>query len=212
MRTGVVLGKQIIDFFYGKEATYSYYLGCSTGGRQGFKEVQDFPDDFDGVVAGAPALDFNHLTAWSEHFYNILGPSTAATYVSPALWIVIHNEILAQCDGIDGAVDGIIEDPELCYWRPEALICPTGISTSCLTAVQAAAVRQVFEPYYGLNGSLVYPRMQPGGELLSTRFYYNGQPFAYSTVSFLLQRPISPLPPSKCSSAQKGLVRIRGPL
>lgn len=184
LHTGVVVGKEITNVFYGEAYTKSYYLGCSTGGRQGFKEIQDFPDDFDGVVAGAPAFDFNHLTDWSENFYNVLGPDTTATYVPAALWPVIHSEILNQCDGIDGALDGIIEDPELCYWRPETLICSPGQNTStCLTGTQAAAVRQVYEPLYGVDGTLLYPRMQPGSELIAIFLYYTGAPFIYSLVS-----------------------------
>jgi len=69
MHTGVVVGKEITKQYYGEAYTKSYYLGCSTGGRQGFKAVQSYPDDFDGVVAGAPALDFASLTSWSSSFY-----------------------------------------------------------------------------------------------------------------------------------------------
>lgn len=68
VHTGVVVGKAITEKFYGKKWSKSYYLGCSTGGRQGMKEVQDFPDDFDGVVAGAPAVAFNNLSSWSGSF------------------------------------------------------------------------------------------------------------------------------------------------
>lgn len=189
VHTGAVVGKQITKaFFGGKRNLKSYYLGCSTGGREGFKEAQDFPEDFDGIVAGAPAFDFNHLNAFSDHFFGILGTNTSATFVTPAMWAVIHTEVLKQCDGIDGAVDGIIEDPELCYFRPEALLCPanqTMNSTSCLTSIQAAAVRRVYEPYYGQDGQLVYPRMQPGGELISAGLLYSGTDFIYATVSKL---------------------------
>ncbi|KAF1954184.1 tannase-domain-containing protein [Byssothecium circinans] len=72
VHTGVVAGKQISQTFYGKNHTKSYYLGCSTGGRQGFKSVQSFPEDFDGVVAGAPAFAFNNLTSWSAGFYPLM--------------------------------------------------------------------------------------------------------------------------------------------
>ncbi|KAF3356967.1 hypothetical protein VdG1_03525 [Verticillium dahliae VDG1] len=70
LHLGVVLGKQVTKAFYGKEHTKSYYLGCSTGGRQGFKEAQDFPEDFDGIVAGAPAFAFTNLTDNSARYYN----------------------------------------------------------------------------------------------------------------------------------------------
>ncbi|KAK7543810.1 Tannase/feruloyl esterase [Phyllosticta citricarpa] len=181
IHTGVVVGKKISEAFYGKTHTKSYYLGCSTGGRQGLKSAQSFPDDFDGIVAGAPAAAFVNLTSWSGNFYKILGDEDAPTYVSSDLWAAIHEDILKQCDGIDGVVDGVIEDPELCLYRPESFICAPDATntTSCLTPAQAGAVRLVFSPVYGVNGSLVYPRMQPGSEIVASKRLYAG-PFQYT--------------------------------
>jgi feruloyl esterase len=87
---------------------------------------------------------------------------------------MIHQEILNQCDGIDGVVDGIIEDPTLCQFRPEALLCASGStnSTSCLTSEQVRAVRAAFTDYYGVDGALIYPRMQPGSEIEAQFVYY----------------------------------------
>ena len=91
---------------------------------------------------------------------------------------------MAQCDGIDGYADGIIEDPLLCHYRPEALICPPGTpagTSTCITGAQARTVRAVFSDLYGENGTFVYPRMQPGSELLGTPYiYYSGQPFQFA--------------------------------
>ncbi|KUJ08955.1 tannase and feruloyl esterase [Mollisia scopiformis] len=186
MHTGVVVGKKVSEAFYGKAHNTSYYLGCSTGGRQGLKSVQDFPEDFDGVIAGAPAAAFNNLTSWSGHFLTILGNATSPTFVPLSMWPVIHQEILDQCDGIDGVVDGIIEDPTLCQFRPEALQCPpgSGNSTNCLTSLQVLSVRQIFSDYYGVDGALIYPRMQPGSELIAQFLYYTGTPFPYTTDWF----------------------------
>lgn len=99
LHTGVVVGKEVSQAYYGKAHNVSYYLGCSTGGRQGIKSVQDFPDDFDGVIAGAPALAFNNLSSWSGHFLTILGTPTSPTFVPLNLWPYIHQEVLNQCDG-----------------------------------------------------------------------------------------------------------------
>jgi feruloyl esterase len=96
------------------------------------------------------------------------------------MWPVIHQDILNQCDGIDNYVDGIIEDPRLCDYRPESLICGPGNTTNCLTGQQAASVRAIFSPLYGVNGALVYPRMQPGSELDAQYIYYTGVPFIYT--------------------------------
>ncbi|OBT76824.1 hypothetical protein VF21_04486 [Pseudogymnoascus sp. 05NY08] len=187
LHTGVVVGKEITKHYYGKDYHKSYYLGCSTGGRQGFKAVQSYPDDFDGVVAGAPALDFAYLTSWSASFYKIFGDASDPTYVpAGALWALIHQEIMSQCDAIDGVVDGIIEDPTLCQFRPEALQCPldTTNSTTCLTSAQVGAVRAAFTDYYGVDGQLIYPRMQPGSEETSQYVYYTSGPFSYSVDWF----------------------------
>ncbi|KAK5109572.1 hypothetical protein LTR62_006923 [Meristemomyces frigidus] len=184
MHTGVVVGKAITKAFYKQDYKKSYYLGCSTGGRQGFKEVQDFPADFDGVVVGAPAVAFNNLSSWSGSFLLKTGATNSPTWLSPAEWALVHADILTQCDGLDGVKDGIIEDPDLCNYYPETLQCspsdPTN-STTCLTAPKINTVREVFSPYYGENGTLVFPRMQPGSELSDAYIYYTGQPFPYTT-------------------------------
>lgn len=177
----MVVGKEISKQFYGEDHTKSYYLGCSTGGRQGFKAAQDFPEDFDGIVAGAPAVAFNSLISWSAHFINITGPPTSETFVPLDMWLVIHDDILKQCDALDGVTDGVIEDPDFCNYDPSGLIC-NGTSTnatSCLTATQAQTVTKVFEPLTLANGTLIYPRMQPGSEAIARFVVYNGAPFTY---------------------------------
>lgn len=187
MHTGVVVGKEISQAFYGQEHNKSYYLGCSTGGRQGFKEAQEFPDDFDGLVVGAPALAFTNLTSWSGKFYVETGTSNASTFLPPNLWFVVNQDILAQCDGIDGYVDGIIEDAGLCnYTVSDSILCSANAnSTACLTDIQANTVREVFSPLINdQDGSLVFPAMQPGSEILDAFIYYNGEPFIYTSDWF----------------------------
>lgn len=183
LHTGVVLGKEISKSFYGKEHSKSYYLGCSTGGRQGFKEAQDYPEDFDGWVIGAPAVGFANLSSWSGVFYPITGAPNASTFLSSDLWSVVHKDILDQCDSIDGHVDGIIEDAERCnYTVSDSILCSAGAnSTACLTDIHATTVREVFSPVINSeDGSLVFPAMQPGSEDLAPRLYYNGEPFPYT--------------------------------
>lgn len=91
-----------------------------------------------------------------------------------------------QCDGIDGVVDGIIEDPELCRFRPETLQCPPGTtnSSTCLTSAQVGSVREVFTDFYGVDEKLIYPRMQPGSEIIASLVYYSDGAFSYSTDWF----------------------------
>lgn len=187
MHTGVVVGKEVSKAFYGEAHKKSYYFGCSTGGRQGFKEAQTFPDDFDGLVVGAPALAFANLTSWSGSFFIDTGAPDAPTYVPLSLWPVIHQDILDQCDDLDGYVDGIVEDAGLCnYTISASLLCSNGTnSTTCLTDIQANTVREIFSPVINTeDNSLVFPAMQPGSELLAQFIYYGGADFQYTTDWF----------------------------
>lgn len=171
------IGKHIIKQFYGEDPNKSYYLGCSTGGRQGFKEAQDFPEDFDGIVAGAPAFNMLALFYWTAQFYIKTGTTDSPSFLSPAQWEIVYKDILRQCDGIDGVVDGVLEDPNLCDYRPESLICGEEAEDLCLTGEQAGTVRAVFSPVYGADGKLVYPRLQPGAN--ATEIFFNGEPHPY---------------------------------
>ncbi|KAK7026418.1 hypothetical protein VNI00_015653 [Paramarasmius palmivorus] len=141
IHTNVVVGKQITELFYGAPHTKSYYIGCSNGGREGIKSVQDFPEDFDGVVAGAAVLDANRAFAWFGHFYNITGTPSSPSFIPAKTWTsTIHQNVLAQCDMIDGVQDGILEDPNLCNYDPSELLCTYHNTTDCLTEAQVETV------------------------------------------------------------------------
>ena len=188
LHTITVAGKKLTSLFYDRASTNSYFLGCSLGGRQGIKAAEMFPDDFDGIVAGSPALDFNNLQSWRARFYPVTGRTNSSDFIPTAVWTnLIHDEVLDQCDGLDGAIDGIIEDPNLCSFRPEALLCQRNTTTQCLTSTQVEMVREIFSPFYGENGNLIYPAMQPGSEILAATNLYAGKPFSYSEVKVLAQ-------------------------
>ncbi|OCL07972.1 tannase and feruloyl esterase [Glonium stellatum] len=181
LHTTVVAGKKLVKGFYGESQTKSYYLGCSGGGRQGIQAAEMFPEDYDGIVAGCPGINFNYLSSWRASFYPITGPSNVTGFIEPKTWTgIIHEEILHQCDDLDGVTDGIIEDPSLCNFRPESLICPTPNSTNCLTPAQVQVVRKVYSPLYGEQGQLIYPGLQPGAETMAVQRLLAGQPFSYS--------------------------------
>ncbi|KAJ3769225.1 Tannase/feruloyl esterase [Lentinula raphanica] len=188
IHTNVVVGKDITRLFYGTPHNTSYYLGCSTGGRQGFKSMQDFPDDFDGIVAGAPAINWNSFMSWGDYIYSILGNKSSPTFISSDNWLdLVHKDIMKQCDAIDGVVDGIIEDPNLCDYRPEDLLCTSlnKNNADCLTASQVHALRLVHSPVYNSNGQLMYPRQQPGSEDPSyIDVIFGGQPVQFSADWF----------------------------
>ncbi|KAF1973663.1 tannase and feruloyl esterase [Bimuria novae-zelandiae CBS 107.79] len=186
VHTSVIVGKEITKQFYGSPHRKSYYLGCSTGGRQGFKSAQDFPEDFDGIVAGAPAISFNNLISWSGHFVNITGTPDSETFVPAKLWFIVHQDVMKQCDMLDGYADGILEAASICNYNSTGLICDSNStnSSSCLTAIQADTVQKVFEPLTLSDGTLVYPRMQPGSEIVAANALYNGVPYAYNVDWF----------------------------
>ncbi|KAF7365638.1 Carboxylic ester hydrolase [Mycena venus] len=121
-----VIGKQIVDAYYGTPSAKSYFLGCSTGGRQGLQAALKFPADFDGIVTGAPAVDWNHLMGWLGMLAHYMGATnldstatvnTSPKFIPPELWGVISAEILRQCDFLDGVRDGIITEPDDCDFR-----------------------------------------------------------------------------------------------
>ena len=183
----MLAGKELTTLFYTKPSEKSYYVGCSLGGRQGIKAAMMFPRDFDGIVAGSPALDFNNLQSWRASFFPITGSVGSLNFIAASTWTtLIHNEVLKQCDGLDGVIDGIIEDPNLCHFRPEALECANGTITNCLKPVQVETVRKIFSPLYGEDGKLIYPAMQPGSEIMAVQKLYAGMPFSYSQVITIL--------------------------
>lgn len=190
--SSVVAGKQVVNQFYGKSCSKSYYYGCSTGGRQGMKAAQMYPEDFDGIVAGSPAVDFNHLTSWSAHFLTLTGANTSdPRFLTSAQWTLVHNEVFKQCDLVDGVPDQILEDSSICNFNPETLLCrqhdkKSGIA-NCLTVAQSQTVRNVFSPLYGLNNTFLYPRLSPSAEQAAAApapfAYLNGNLIGPGTVS-----------------------------
>jgi feruloyl esterase len=125
------------------------------GGRQGWKAVQKSPDLFDGVVAGAPAMDIWAHVAFFGYTLQTLGFNTSS--VTLAQWAVVQKEVLNQCDGLDGARDGILEDPTACEldWTP--LLCSsTSNSSTCLTPDQVEAAAKLFAPIT-YNGTAIHP-------------------------------------------------------
>ncbi|KHO00735.1 Tannase/feruloyl esterase [Metarhizium album ARSEF 1941] len=179
LHTGTTAGKLLTSRFYKKPPAHSYYIGCSLGGRMGVKAAEAFPGDYDGIVAGCPAVDFLHLQGERAMFYTITGPAGAPNFVRPELWTgLIHDEVLRQCDLIDGVQDGIIEVPDKCHFNPEALQCPT--RAKCLNSQQVLQLKTIYATYKYPDGSLIFPRMNPGNEQQAVNRLLAGRPFSYS--------------------------------
>lgn len=153
--------KAMVQAFYGSAPRLSYWNGCSTGGRQGLKEAQKFPDDYDGIIAGAPA-NRTAISLWIA-FAVLKDP---ASYIPPAKYPVIHQAALAACDLRDGVKDGLIEDPTRCKFDPKVLLCKNGDGPSCLTAPQVDAARKIYSAATNpRTGQVLFPSLAPGSEL-----------------------------------------------
>jgi feruloyl esterase len=172
-----VKAKAVIAAFYEKGPRLSYFVGCSTGGRQGLMEAQRFPNDYDGIVAGAPANFFTHLMAGS------LWPAAAtlkdpAAALTPGKLALLNKAALAACDARDGAADGLIENPAACRFDPGTLVCTGADSESCLTAPQLDAARKIYAPSVNPRTKQeIFPGMAPGSELTWTALAGGPQPF-----------------------------------
>ncbi|KAG5727020.1 putative feruloyl esterase B-2 [Termitomyces sp. T112] len=178
----VVIGKQIVEAYYGRPHHKSYYLGCSTGGRQGTQEALKFPEDFDGIVAGSPATNFNNLLGWGAILGRFVGapdPTGNPHFIPADLWDTVASEVLKQCDGLDGVEDGIITEPDDCQFRPEAIVCTAGQTTGCLTSAQIDALHEIYQPLFGTNGELLFSRYDPGTEADgNAQAYFSGSIFS----------------------------------
>ena len=167
MHGSILLAKLITESYYGAPLKYSYYSGCSTGGRQGMKEVQMFPNDFDGVLAGAPAWWTTHLQTWSTKvgLYNL--PSSSAHHIPWELIVgPIAAEVMRQCDPQDGVMDGIISDPYGCDFYPETLACTkTSKVGTCLTPPQLDTLYHIYNDYVETNQTFVFPHYTLGSEM-----------------------------------------------
>jgi feruloyl esterase len=178
-----VKAKALIEAFYGSRARMSYWNGCSTGGRQGLKEAQRFPDDYDGIIAGAPANPRTRLafgTMWIAHA-NLKDP---ASYIPPAKYPAIHQAVLNACDSLDGLKDGLITDPTRCHFDPQVIACKGADSSDCLTPPQVETVTKILSPSRNpRTGEEIFPGLEPGAEL-GWATLAGPQPFAAITDHF----------------------------
>lgn len=157
-----ITAKGLIDAYYGHAPRYSYWEGCSGGGREGLLQAYRYPDEFDGIIAGDPAnIRRNSWALWlaNESFKD------PADYIPPAKYPMIHRFVLAACDANDGLKDGLIEDPTDCHPDFSALACKDGDGPSCLTVRQVHTAQTIISPEKDPSGQELFPRLEPGTEL-----------------------------------------------
>ena len=144
---------------------YSYWDGCSTGGKQGLTEAQRYPADFNGIVEGDPASVFTHLmfgTIWPAEV-TLKDP---AGYIPPDKYPLLHRAVLDACDALDGVKDGLIEDPTRCHFDPQVLECRGAEGAACLTAPQVEAAKKIYAGAKNpRTGEQIFPGMSLGSEL-----------------------------------------------
>lgn len=192
--------KKLIKIFYGAPPSFSFFDGCSQGGHEGLMEAQQFPADFNGIVAGAPASITQPLNVWYQTWNALanLGPH-GQPILTAAKLPVLHAAVVKTC----GQVNGLVMDPMTCRFDPASIQCPAHAAStaSCLTAAQAAAARKLYAGPRDARGKRMYPGWQvPGSELNWIPWVVPapGSPFtidpgiALNTIRYLAYRGISP--------------------
>ncbi len=137
--------KRLIALHYGKPSARSYFLGCSGGGRQALKEMQLYPGDYDGVVAGAPG-PYMPLISVRMMWLSLLQKHDPAGALGDGDWALYERATVADCDGLDGVTDGVIENPRRCGFRPATLLCKPGQTRDCLSAPKLAMLQRIVGP------------------------------------------------------------------
>jgi feruloyl esterase len=162
-----VYSKEIVRKYYESKIDYSYYTGCSSGGRQGLKEVGLYPDDFDGAVIGAPAWRMSSLAGWITQLGARNLPQNDPGYIPAAMLSKISEEQIRQCDPMDGGTDGIIMDAPACKPCLHGLLCSDGQTTDCLTTEQFKTLSHLSINWTDDDGALIFPALEPGATLMA---------------------------------------------
>jgi Tannase and feruloyl esterase len=168
--------KAIISAYYGKAPRYSYWNGCSTGGWQGWMDAQRFPDDYNGILAGAPAFNWGRsipAELWPEVVMNVhVGAS-----ISQAKLAAVDTAAVKACDAFDGVVDGVISDPGRCRFNPHVLQCGkpgAPVKGTCLTDAQANAVQEIWHGPTDPHSKFLWYGLEPGASFAGLA---NSSPF-----------------------------------
>ncbi len=161
------VAKEIIARYYGEPAKHSYFVGCSTGGRQAMLASQRYPLQFDGIIAGDPAMRTGYsriANAWDAALFNQIAPKNAQGQPIPGQAFsdsdkkLLTDSILNQCDALDGLKDGMIFNFQACHYNPDVLVCKGAKTNACLSSAQVNALQKVFagprdsqgvDPYVG---------------------------------------------------------------
>jgi feruloyl esterase len=156
--------KALARAYYASAPQKAYFQGCSTGGRQGLIAATRYPDDFDGIIAGAPIIYYGTGAATLAHATRSLMRDDGSPLLSAADLDLLGRSALAACDGLDGSDDGVIEDPRACTFSPAALQCQRSKTDKCLSEEQIVGVEAVYAGLRDRRGRL----LEPGRPLLGS--------------------------------------------
>jgi Tannase and feruloyl esterase len=156
------IAKQTITAFYQSKPKHSYFGSCSNGGREALMEAQRYPEDYDGILAGAPANYWSHLLVgalWDAQA-TTLDP---ASYIPSSKLPAIAAAVNSACDAKDGVKDGVLNDPRQCRFDPAVLACEAGDNDQCLTPPQVTALKKLYQGAHDSRGQ-IFPGFLPGAE------------------------------------------------
>jgi feruloyl esterase len=176
--------KQILNAFYGKPQDKAYFDSCSDGGREALMEAERFPEDYDGILAGAPANNWSTMLAAGIAGMQHLAADPRA-YISDLKLPAIQKASLEACDAWDGVKDGIISDPERCRFDPQVLLCKDGDALDCLTQPQIDALRSLYMGAKDQHGSLIFPGYLMGDETAWREWVVGEDPGASLSAQFV---------------------------
>lgn len=158
------VAKAVVTAYYQKPAQRSYFAGCSDGGREALTEAQRYPDDYDGILAGAPANYWTRLLTLSAADTQAL-TSNAASFIPATKIPALAAAVNAACDEKDGVKDGVLNDPRACNFDPSTIECKTGEeSDKCLSSAQVATLKKLYAGVSDSHGHLLFPGYLPGAE------------------------------------------------
>ena len=183
----ILFSKQIAQSYYGQRPHYNYWNGCSTGGRQGYLLAQELGNELEGILASAPAMywtRFQTAQMWGQiAMFDLAGESPAGA-ISPAKLTTVQKSAIAACDGNDGVLDGIIDDPRTCHFNAEANICGkpgAPAAPVCLTPAEATAVNKVWDGPRNKDGRRIWFGLDRGSDF----FILDGTaPFTLGVTQF----------------------------
>jgi len=157
------VAKAVVQAYYSKGPQRSYFAGCSDGGREALMEAQRYPEDYDGILAGAPANNWTPLLTTAAYDTQAL-TSDAASFIPPAKIPAIAAAVNAACDQLDGVRDGILNDPRQCHFDPATIQCKAEDSDKCLTSAQVVTLKKLYAGTPDAAGRVVFPGYLPGAE------------------------------------------------